>query len=110
MIPNFNLNILTFVCRYGLVTEQKKGTYKYFIDLGDRMEVAIVKTSYVDEVRSKLPLILQHLYSCHRIDKPKWRKPRLFMGLNLERVLQEKTRRRKPQVSPRYELSSQETA
>jgi hypothetical protein len=35
---------------YGLVTEQKKGSYKYFVDLGDRMEVANVKTVYVDEV------------------------------------------------------------
>ena len=47
-------NILTTVYRYGLVTEQKKGSYKYFIDLGDRMEVATVKTSYVDEVRINL--------------------------------------------------------
>jgi len=36
--------------RYGLVTEQKKGAYKYFVDLGDRMEVATVRTVYVDEV------------------------------------------------------------
>ncbi|KIM39192.1 hypothetical protein M413DRAFT_447154 [Hebeloma cylindrosporum] len=36
---------------YGLVTEQKKGSYKYFVDLGDRMEVATVRTSYVDEDR-----------------------------------------------------------
>jgi len=36
--------------RYGLVTEQKKGVYKYFVDLGDRMEVANVRTVYVDEV------------------------------------------------------------
>src|SRR5882757_10681031 len=34
---------------YGLVTEQKKGTYKYFVDLGDRMEVAVVRTTYIDE-------------------------------------------------------------
>ncbi|KAK2467237.1 hypothetical protein APHAL10511_000786 [Amanita phalloides] len=34
---------------YGLVTEQRKGTYQYFADLGDRMEVAISKTVYVDE-------------------------------------------------------------
>ncbi|KAF9522833.1 ku70-like protein [Crepidotus variabilis] len=34
---------------YGLVTEQKKGSYKYFVDLGDRMEVATVRTTYVDE-------------------------------------------------------------
>ena len=42
--------------RYGLVTEQKKGTYKYFVDLGDRMEVAAVRTTYIDEVRIKMPL------------------------------------------------------
>ncbi|KAF9477739.1 Ku DNA-binding complex, Ku70 subunit [Pholiota conissans] len=36
---------------YSLVTEQTKGTYEYFVDLGDRMEVAAVKTSYVDEDR-----------------------------------------------------------
>ncbi|KAG7444641.1 Ku DNA-binding complex, Ku70 subunit [Guyanagaster necrorhizus] len=36
---------------YGLVTEQKKGAYKYFADLGDRMEVANVRTSYIDEDR-----------------------------------------------------------
>ncbi|KAK0472013.1 SPOC like C-terminal domain-containing protein [Armillaria novae-zelandiae] len=36
---------------YGLVTEQKKGAYKYFVDLGDRMEVADVRTSYIDEDR-----------------------------------------------------------
>ena len=34
------------------MTEQKKGSYKYFIDLGDRMEVATVSTNYVDEVRA----------------------------------------------------------
>ncbi len=38
-------------CRYGLVTEQRKGAYKYFVDLGDRMEVAGSRTIYVDEVR-----------------------------------------------------------
>ena len=37
---------------YGLVTEQKKGLYKYFADFGDRMEVVDTRTSYVDEVRS----------------------------------------------------------
>lgn len=34
---------------YGLVTEQRKGPYLYFIDLGDRMEVARSRTVYVDE-------------------------------------------------------------
>ncbi|EJD06786.1 ku70-like protein [Fomitiporia mediterranea MF3/22] len=34
---------------YGLVTEQKKGHYKYFMDMGDRLEVVEPKTLYVDE-------------------------------------------------------------
>ncbi|EGN99327.1 hypothetical protein SERLA73DRAFT_168812 [Serpula lacrymans var. lacrymans S7.3] len=34
---------------YGLVTEQKKGAYRYFVDLGDRMEVACSRTVYLDE-------------------------------------------------------------
>ncbi|KAJ3862177.1 SPOC like C-terminal domain-containing protein [Lentinula novae-zelandiae] len=36
---------------YGLVTEQKKGEYKYFVDLGDRLEAATVKTGQLDEDR-----------------------------------------------------------
>ena len=40
---------------YGLVTEQKRGAYKYFVDLGDRMEVVESRTSYVDEVRTPQP-------------------------------------------------------
>ncbi|ETW82733.1 hypothetical protein HETIRDRAFT_157084 [Heterobasidion irregulare TC 32-1] len=36
---------------YGLVAEQRKGAYKYFADLGDRMEVAESRTAYVDEDR-----------------------------------------------------------
>ncbi|KII89794.1 hypothetical protein PLICRDRAFT_158979 [Plicaturopsis crispa FD-325 SS-3] len=36
---------------YGLVTEQKKGAYKYFVDLGDRMDVVDAKTVYVDEAQ-----------------------------------------------------------
>ncbi|KAF9219431.1 Ku DNA-binding complex, Ku70 subunit [Gyrodon lividus] len=36
---------------YGLITEQKKGAYKYFVDLGDRMEVANSRTVYLDEER-----------------------------------------------------------
>ena len=31
------------------MTEQKKGMYRYFVDLGDRMEVAESRTVYVDE-------------------------------------------------------------
>lgn len=36
--------------RYGLVTEQRKGTYKYFVDRGDGMEVVNTRTDYVDKV------------------------------------------------------------
>ncbi|KAF7335370.1 hypothetical protein MSAN_02347900 [Mycena sanguinolenta] len=36
---------------YGLVTEQKKGAYKYFVDLGERMEVVTSRTVYIDEDR-----------------------------------------------------------
>ncbi|KAF5345659.1 hypothetical protein D9757_014209 [Collybiopsis confluens] len=36
---------------YGLVTEQKKGEYKYFVDLGDRLEPAVIKTTLLDEDR-----------------------------------------------------------
>ena len=32
------------------MTEQKKGSYRYFMDLGDRLEVVEPKTQYVDEV------------------------------------------------------------
>ncbi|KAI0763322.1 ku70-like protein [Trametes elegans] len=34
---------------YGLITEQKKGAYRYFADLGDRMEPVTSRASYVDE-------------------------------------------------------------
>ncbi|PCH42686.1 ku70-like protein [Wolfiporia cocos MD-104 SS10] len=36
---------------YGMITERKKGSYKYFADLGDRMEVVQSKTKYIDEER-----------------------------------------------------------
>jgi hypothetical protein len=47
------------VKRYGSVTGQKKGVYKYFVDLDHRMEVAGVKTVYLDEVsQSSFPSLL----------------------------------------------------
>ncbi|KAJ3512006.1 hypothetical protein NLJ89_g3774 [Agrocybe chaxingu] len=49
---------------YGLVTEQKKGSYKYFVDLGDRMEVATVKTTYVDEDRQAEVDKTKIVYGC----------------------------------------------
>ena len=38
--------------RYGLITEQKKGTYRLFYDAGDQLEPVSVRTTYVDEVSS----------------------------------------------------------
>lgn len=38
--------------RYGLITEQKKGAYRYFADVDGKIEVVTSRTSYVDEVRS----------------------------------------------------------
>jgi ATP-dependent DNA helicase 2 subunit 1 len=35
---------------YNLITEQKKGSYRYFVDLGDKMEVVESRTTHVDEV------------------------------------------------------------
>ena len=37
-------------CRYGLVTEQKKGSYRLFYDAGDQLEPVSVKGMYIDEV------------------------------------------------------------
>lgn len=51
---------------YGLVTEQKKGAYKYFVDLGDRMEVAGVRTVYLDEVGYPLLLFIRSFTYCGR--------------------------------------------
>lgn len=46
---------------YGLVTEQRKGAYRYFVDLGDRMEVVEPKTLYVDNVSFAPPRILRSI-------------------------------------------------
>lgn len=46
-------NILTSR-RYGLVTEQKKGTYKYFVDIDNELKVATSRTVYAAEVRTSL--------------------------------------------------------
>lgn len=43
----------TLLNSYGLVTEQKKGNYKYFVDLGDRMEVAESRTVYSYQVSTR---------------------------------------------------------
>jgi ATP-dependent DNA helicase 2 subunit 1 len=47
------LPLLSQLYSYGLITEQKKGQYKYFADLGDRMEVAEARTTYADEVKQQ---------------------------------------------------------
>ena len=54
---------------YGLVTEQKRGAYKYFVDLGDRMEVVESRTSYVDEVRTPQPRCLRLSHPDHDIQE-----------------------------------------
>lgn len=50
---------------YGLITEQKRGAYKYFVDLGDRMEVVESRTTHVDEVRGHLYAVPCHSYLDH---------------------------------------------
>lgn len=50
-----------------MITEQKKGTYKYFIDLGDRMEPVESRTVYMDEVRRRWILILRGLCKPHTV-------------------------------------------
>jgi ATP-dependent DNA helicase 2 subunit 1 len=51
---------------YGLVTEQKKGAYKYFVDLGDKMEVVESRTTRVDEVCGHLYSACSHPYFDYR--------------------------------------------
>jgi hypothetical protein len=43
-------SIYTIPHRYGLVTEQKKGSYRLFYDAGDHLEPVSTKSSYIDEV------------------------------------------------------------
>lgn len=47
---------------YGLVSEQKKGSYRYFVDLGDRLEAVEPKTVYVDDVGPHLSFFFCYLY------------------------------------------------
>ena len=46
---------------YGLVSEQKKGSYRYFVDLGDRLEAVEPKTVYVDDVGLRLSFFFCYL-------------------------------------------------
>lgn len=80
--------------RYGLITEQKKGVYRYFADMGDRMEVVASQTSYIDEaclyfftIRS-LAVIALFLHICPDFVKTQERqrevdKTRLLYGMEL---------------------------
>jgi ATP-dependent DNA helicase 2 subunit 1 len=43
---------MTSISSYGLITEQKKGAYKYFVDLDGSMQPVASKTAYIDEVSS----------------------------------------------------------
>ena len=43
---------------YGLVTEQKKGTYRYFVDRADRMELVDTHTTYVDSVSFSILVVI----------------------------------------------------
>ena len=61
VLEKFSFAYGVFPLSYGLVTEQKKGMYKYFVDLGEGMEAVNVRTTYIDEVprpcTSYLPMI-----------------------------------------------------
>src|SRR6187551_2205639 len=83
-----NLTVLPEL-RYGLVTQQTKGTYKYFADLGDRMEVAVVNTKHVDEVYLKF-LVPGHHLLYFRTGKRKWGKQKWSTGWDLVWLLLEK--------------------
>lgn len=48
-------NFLIGVKGYGLVTVQKKGAYKYFVDLGDRMELAESRTVWLQQNGKEVP-------------------------------------------------------
>ncbi|KAJ3554418.1 hypothetical protein NM688_g3122 [Phlebia brevispora] len=41
-------NFVIGIKGYGLVTEQKKGSYRYFADLGDRMAPVATRSAYID--------------------------------------------------------------
>ncbi|GJE85629.1 Ku DNA-binding complex, Ku70 subunit [Phanerochaete sordida] len=48
-------NLVIGVKGYGLVTVQKKGVYKYFVDLGDRMELAESRTVWLQRGGKEVP-------------------------------------------------------
>ncbi|EKM57865.1 uncharacterized protein PHACADRAFT_116276 [Phanerochaete carnosa HHB-10118-sp] len=48
-------NFVIGVKGYGLVTAQKKGSYRYFVDLGDRMELAESRTVWLQKGGKEVP-------------------------------------------------------
>ena len=66
------LSWLTLRFRYGLVTEQKKGSYRYFVDLGDRMAPVVSRTTWQDPV-SALPIEVSCIFM---ISCSGWRRDR----------------------------------
>ncbi|KAI0682970.1 ku70-like protein [Cerioporus squamosus] len=58
LAPDFTIGVKG----YGLISEQKRGAYRYFADLGDRMEVVTSRTAYVDEEREAEAEKAQILY------------------------------------------------
>jgi len=87
---NLLQKLLTNLYRYGLVTEQKKGAYKYFVDLGDRMEVATARTTYVDEVCRIDFFCVRFSDGSIRIEKLKSRNQKSSTVPNLVQVQQTK--------------------
>ncbi|KAF9650204.1 Ku DNA-binding complex, Ku70 subunit [Thelephora ganbajun] len=47
---------------YGLITEQKKGSYQLFYDAGDHLEPVSVRTTYIDEERQAVAAKSEVLY------------------------------------------------
>lgn len=51
LLPILETALCFIPYRYGLITEQKKGSYRLFYDAGDQLEPVLTKTTYIDEVR-----------------------------------------------------------
>ncbi len=65
------------------MTEQKKGSYKYFVDLGDRMELVNSKTRYVDEVRCLSTLLNNDLSICSQGTETEMDKSKIVYGMSV---------------------------
>jgi ATP-dependent DNA helicase 2 subunit 1 len=68
--------------RYGLVTEQKRGAYRYFVDLGEGMEVVGLRTAYMDEV-CWLFLLFENWPSRSQDREVEVEKSKLLYGMSL---------------------------